>query len=259
MFFVSIHAPLRGATVIDGGFLTIFRSFQSTRPCGARPVLYPVGRTQKPLFQSTRPCGARHGNGYGPFNSYNVSIHAPLRGATYRISGCFAASAVSIHAPLRGATALIAKMEEGKKCFNPRAPAGRDACMPSGPNAFSRFQSTRPCGARLAAASCAFNRRPVSIHAPLRGATAVQSVGSSRSRVSIHAPLRGATGIIPPEYCDVDVSIHAPLRGATCIGNDACKPNRRFNPRAPAGRDNSLKESFKAACVSIHAPLRGAT
>jgi len=57
------------------------------------------------MFQSTRPRGARLDLD-GLINlKFNVSIHAPTRGATYRgflieqeING------VSIHAPTRGAT-----------------------------------------------------------------------------------------------------------------------------------------------------------
>ena len=100
--------------------------------------------------------------------------------------------------------------------FNPRAPAGRD---------FFLHHSQDPIA-------------PVSIHAPLRGATRMhrhkvalptefQSTRPCGARllsalscmrllwVSIHAPLRGATlGDARKELYDY-VSIHAPLRGAT--------------------------------------------
>jgi len=56
--YVSIHAPLRGATR-QGRLSTPTRWFQSTRPCGARPCT--AGRF---------------------YNGLSVSIHAPLRGAT---------------------------------------------------------------------------------------------------------------------------------------------------------------------------------
>src|ERR1700756_2377837 len=55
-------------------------------------------------FQSTRPCGARHFIIEESLADVDVSIHAPVRGAT-PISGKFAPPcAVSIHAPVRGAT-----------------------------------------------------------------------------------------------------------------------------------------------------------
>ena len=56
---ISIHAPLRGATspVVD---TTAAVTFQSTLPCGERPVL---SRKSDIIFR--------------------ISIHAPLRGATW--------------------------------------------------------------------------------------------------------------------------------------------------------------------------------
>jgi len=122
---VSIHAPLRGAT--PAGVCSVIPSwFQSTHPCGVRPIsscLYYItrlevsihaplrgatlGLTLKHLlevFQSTHPCGVRHKDGMLYSNTSYVSIHAPLRGAT-RVSKWTGSS-------LSG--------------FNPRTPAGCD-------------------------------------------------------------------------------------------------------------------------------------
>ena len=139
--------------------------FQSTRPRGARRK--PVGRRScgdcfnprahagrdfrnrslisLPLFQSTRPRGARP-----------------------KIVGGTTPSMVSIHAPTRGATEKTALLRL-TKCFNPRAHAGRD-CFSSSSSRESRFQSTRPRGARHAIKIMFFGMF-VSIHAPTRGAT----------------------------------------------------------------------------------------
>ncbi len=182
---VSIHAPARGATTIPGrqkptnsfnpraragrdGFCFPFLHsplFQSTRPRGARPnsrnicafstSFNPRARAGRdlplhlpkgqPLFQSTRPRGARLFE-IDDYFSFDVSIHAPARGATRNsASNCITS------------------------CFNPRARAGRDQVLFAyNPNI--AFQSTRPRGAR--------QLRPlvmlvgsVSIHAPARGAT----------------------------------------------------------------------------------------
>ena len=99
--------------------------FQSTRPCGARPKSYHVA-LKIVLFQSTRPCGVRHQWAHEPcfyaeFQStrpcgarppigdllhvvYDISIHAPVWGATL----CFYVGSlychISIHAPVWGAT-----------------------------------------------------------------------------------------------------------------------------------------------------------
>ena len=168
-----------------------------------------------------------------------VSIHAPLRGATSCQQRALTLEpVVSIHAPLRGATWRSPRQPASGTCFNPRAPAGRDAgrwerdsqCPSFNPRApagrdlilelsqptYSVFQSTRPCGARPLPA-CVYN---------------------GYECVSIHAPLRGAT---------------------TCPSRTLGDP-RCFNPRAPAGRDPvTASKGVLHATVSIHAPLRGAT
>ena len=58
-------------------------------------------------------------------------------------------------------------------------------------------------------------RRPVSIHAPTRGATGDFDEWNPLVQVSIHAPTRGATGPARGYIDPVKVSIHAPTRGAT--------------------------------------------
>ena len=121
------------------------------------------------------------------------------------------------------------------------------------------FQSTRPRGARLDCFVSARGQRPVSIHAPARGATPAPLCTASCWIVSIHAPARGATrrrnmkyrlnkfqstrprGARPVfvlHFCVVVfVSIHAPARGATHEASLLTSPDSRFNPRARAGRD----------------------
>ncbi len=126
---------------------TLGSSFQSTRPCGARragtgqwpqrrcfnpraragrDVLTVLKRGAIPVFQSTRPCGARLN-----FDAFLAARHA-----------------VSIHAPVRGATYSRRGSAPGSGCFNPRARAGRDCPLTFCPGSNIWFQSTRPCGAR---------------------------------------------------------------------------------------------------------------
>ena len=59
---VSIHAPARGATGTRKAVLRR-QSFQSTRPRGARPHPFKIGRCKR-KFQSTRPRGARPMRGF---------------------------------------------------------------------------------------------------------------------------------------------------------------------------------------------------
>ncbi len=80
------------------------KSFQSTHPCGVRPV--GGAGLQQPLeFQSTHPCGVRL---------------IPFLDTLY-------SSGVSIHAPLRGATYVRINLYTNDTGFNPRTPAGCDS------------------------------------------------------------------------------------------------------------------------------------
>ena len=79
---------------------------------------------------------------------YIISIHAPLRGATLMSLIIMVDTLISIHAPLRGATRLdMVKYNQGKD-FYPRTPAGCD---------YKHI--------------CNGLGGLISIHAPLRGAT----------------------------------------------------------------------------------------
>ena len=126
---VSIHAPSRGATCEDVRNTILVIKFQSTHPHGVRPTpeLMPIART---AFQSTHPHGVRLWPSFGRccecrcFNPrtltgcdvaikagdnviWNVSIHAPSRGATRVLVEKAHWEYVSIHAPSRGATNVI--------------------------------------------------------------------------------------------------------------------------------------------------------
>jgi len=99
---VSIHAPTRGAT-FDKSTMSCAVVFQSTRPRGARRRKC-VRRLLWEEFQSTRPRGARRPMGGVAHHPLDVSIHAPTRGATWRLK----------------------RQNRQSTGFNPRAHAGRD-------------------------------------------------------------------------------------------------------------------------------------
>ena len=107
-------------------------------------------------FQSTHPCGVRLRVVFQVWHLVEVSIHAPLRGAT----GAFFVHAcppfVSIHAPLRGATRRLQYIPNPRQ-VSIHAPL-RGATFAGGFDLSLTF---------------------VSIHAPLRGATAVERTALS--------------------------------------------------------------------------------
>ena len=105
------------------------------------------------------------------WNVVSVSIHAPVRGATFESDQLIIDHAmVSIHAPVRGAT-------------DP----------PYMQYAVTMFQFTLPCGERLSAGTTI-----IRIHLSFNSRSRAGSDGpsckvSSFHGVSIHAPVRGAT------------------------------------------------------------------
>ncbi len=212
---VSIHAPVRGATLcrpswtmapvsfnpraragrdlVMESFAVERGVFQSTRPCGARPGVIHMTITID-LFQSTRPCGARPRCPGCPGRCYwGVSIHAPVRGATGALYPTELKEAVSIHAPVRGAT-------------RDRPEDGRTG---------AEFQSTRPCGARPPHDAGALIWFYVSIHAPVRGATQYRSKNPLSGQFQSTRPCGARPGRVD------------------CVASTA----KCFNPRARAGRD----------------------
>jgi len=150
-----------------------------------------------------------------------VSIHAPLRGATRLAISLSCLNRVSIHAPLRGATAVQKVRRSISLSFNPRTPAGCDSSPPPSVERSQSFNPRTPAGCDLSLTIPFLSVSNVSIHAPLRGAT--QSGAPDSSSPWSFNPRT-------PAGCDpawrnfragiIAVSIHAPLRGAT----------RRFGP-----------------------------
>ena len=169
-----------------------YQAFQFTHPGGVRPPRYAEYKT-----------------------ACDVSIHAPGRGATAKLSGC------SLH----------------QSCFNSRTREGCDFSGDACRRRYDEFQFTHPGGVRLHAMLSVVDTTTVSIHAPGRGATHQQqrreyrvqfqfthpggvrltpnSNDNNNVTVSIHAPGRGATNLLSFQGLDIMVSIHAPGRGAT--------------------------------------------
>ena len=101
---------------------------------------------------------------------YDISIHAPTRGATCGEFEVLYPNIISIHAPTRGATIL-----QCKSLF------------------IGLFQSTLLQEERHTCRLVRITSRRISIHAPTRGATRLHARLSLKWSISIHAPTRGAT------------------------------------------------------------------
>ena len=78
---VSIHAPARGATRVACRSVSVCRTFQSTRPRGARQPMQPRRNRGHDRF-NPRAREGRDQSRVGNLFLIQVSIHAPARGAT---------------------------------------------------------------------------------------------------------------------------------------------------------------------------------
>ena len=147
-WYVSIHAPVRGATIGHVLYLIPCTKFQSTPLCEGRRDVWELYR-RKPVFQSTPLCEGRHevSEVMGvevEFQSTPLCEGRPATSfpSTWTLS-------VSIHAPVRGATQSLNGLATRISCFNPRPCARGDNKIVDGE--VVEFK--------------------VSIHAPVRGAT----------------------------------------------------------------------------------------
>ena len=260
---VSIHAPVRGATLLCWADFRADYCFNPRARTGRdlhgafvvqevdvvsihAPVRGATSVRLSPptsalMFQSTRPYGARQAFCDKWVGVLEVSIHAPVRGATCcTICGISVLTIVSIHAPVRGATGCWNEVKGGCKCFNPRARTGRDGSLAEFPFACFEFQSTRPYGARrgrdLPSSPCFL----VSIHAPVRGATYEAYLQAEKSTCFNPRARTGRdTSALIESVAGDNVSIHAPVRGATLSTDRIGCRRQRFNPRARTGRDDT--------------------
>ena len=189
---------------------------------------------------------------------WNISIHAPTRGATKQVTNYYSKTVISIHAPTRGATLLRKSQRMTFPYFNPRSYKRSDSCRMYfswsdyyfNPRSYKRSDDEIIRNQFI---------EDISIHAPTRGATFSCWDFVVRAKISIHAPTRGATSC----YC---VRINCLLFQSTLLQEErqfrcnSLASVLNFNPRSYKRSDFAEKlllpwKSF----ISIHAPTRGAT
>ena len=211
-YFVSIHAPARGATS-SACRSVLCSKFQFTRPRGARQWR-PVKSHWFVAFQFTRPRGAR-----------------PRDVGTTRITSKF-----QFTRP-RGARQRSSACRRSENLFQFTRPRGARPSSFSLSLDFFVFQFTRPRGARRSRRAKMWRKRGFQFTRP-RGARLVRRLRAEAGHmVSIHAPARGATFVNGLLMVCSGVSIHAPARGATTSISSGSGSAVRFNSRAREGRD----------------------
>ena len=209
---VSIRAPTWGAT-IDVHLHRGRHIVQIHAPRGARPNLVHV------LDMVVA-----------------VSIHAPARGATAAEQAVDAARMFQSTRP-RGARRSARRVPSGPRRFNPRARAGRDRQGRQGTSARCCFNPRVRAGRDTSATWLIFKRSRFQSTRPRGARRLLQNKKGPSPPVSIHAPARGATFLSILVLVPHAVSIHAPARGATLSSARGVSPVCGFNPRARAGRD----------------------
>ena len=167
--FQSTHP--HGVRQCHGGFLKVDKLFQSTHPHGVRRRVRPV-YIGTPMFQSTHPHGVRREHLCAKQVHRTVSIHAPTRGATPRRQQAFARWLSFNPRTHTGCDSSAPGRRPSNRGFNPRTHTGCDRksliynrfC-----GCFNPRTHTGCDGPRLVVGAL----RPVSIHAPTRGATSL--------------------------------------------------------------------------------------
>ena len=120
---------------------------------------------------NSRPSARGDRKSGGLESVYNISIHAPPRGATRWAQHVGVDGQISIHAPPRGATKLQVTQIHSKNISIHAPPRGATKAM----NMKKRFLNfnSRPSARGDHRQTPLFRRRRISIHAPPRGATGV--------------------------------------------------------------------------------------
>ena len=232
---ISIHAPARGATLLDRKSIDFRQNFNPRSREGS-DFLLSVLIVQFRISIHAPARGATHRIQLVIRISI-ISIHAPARGATRVRLVCCRRLAISIHAPARGATAPAQTVKSYTVDFNPRSREGSDRNSAICDNSDSLFQSTLPRGERPGLAWFLFPFRAFQSTLP-----------------------RGERPRSPRSMICAMISIHAPARGATQSQHRPTAERLDFNPRSREGSDDVLYYSGTVYnYISIHAPARGAT
>ena len=122
--------------------------------------------------------------------------------------------------------------------FNPRTREGCDLTLPTKESMIPISIHAPVKGATLNFRRCQTFHR-ISIHAPVKGATQSDVGASAADRISIHAPVKGATQKRELHPLCIMISIHAPVKGATKSLRLHLQGYNNFNPRTREGCDLS--------------------
>ena len=122
-----------------------------------------------------------------------ISIHAPMKGATNGGVNINQELIISIHAPMKGATSATNKTATVYPDFNPRTHEGCDTDLRGNTIDGKNFNPRTHEGCDCAWHPRVLFQQCISIHAPMKGATKKGYLAVAARCISIHAPMKGAT------------------------------------------------------------------
>ena len=102
---ISIHAPTKGATQWQQPGWSMRRDFNPRSHEGSDNIPL-IGRAESADFNPRSHEGSDGGFDWD-LMIYEISIHAPTKGATKAMMDNFGISGISIHAPTKGATSCF--------------------------------------------------------------------------------------------------------------------------------------------------------
>ena len=181
--------------------------FQSTLPREERLILWLV--TSSTIYFNPR--SHERSDTLLPLNilPIAISIHAPTRGATYKLGIVPHDWKFQSTLPREERPLVILEQWFLSHYFNPRSHERSDSIQ--------RKKASK---------------KGISIHAPTRGATIKAEEIEQKRKISIHAPTRGATKRSIRRSKVYQISIHAPTRGAT-LHSYRFLPHSRFQSTLP--------------------------
>ena len=229
-FFISIHAPVKGATYFYLPFNNSFPYFnpRTCERCDSRRVN--VGVLE---FQNFNP---RTCERCDPLSLLTRSSHAHFNPRTCERCDDIA-DAISKDSELFQSTHLwkvrlnLLFSSEGILLFQSTHLWKVRRDYPIMIILFWIFQSTHLWKVRLFWLLKLFTNFFISIHAPVKGATPQLIHSTIFDIISIHAPVKGATELFWPTNWSCYISIHAPVKGATNKARGLESGTRNFNPR----------------------------
>jgi len=193
-------------------------------------------------------------------NCSTISIHAPTRGATFRISIHKRICCNFNPRPHAGGDAGFEFYRFSTFDFNPRPHAGGDHLTAIVEPVSMNFNPRPHAGGDDEVVVLARDANGISIHAPTRGATTSHTTLTARLKHFNPRPHAGGDDYAHFTRGAMVRFQSTPPRGGRRIGWAGYKSRTKFQSTPPRGGRRRISILSKATTsISIHAPTRGAT